>query len=1207
MLLNEPIRPFGTSKDLYISIIKANILLSYDNLNKKPQQKAVIMTKINRLVMDGFKSFAKRTELVFGDDFNCVLGPNGSGKSNILDALCFVLGKSSAKALRSEKSANLIYNGGKSKNPAKSAEVSIYFDNSRSTFPTDDKEVKITRVVKKSGQSIYKINDEMRTRQQIIELLSIARINPDAYNIILQGDIVRFVEMPLEERRQLVEEIAGISVYEEKKLKAVGELQRVEERLKEAEIVLTERKTRLSELRKERDQAIKYKDLNDRIKKCKASLLYRKIENRKKEKEEFDARIDKHQKQIEEKQKEILGLKQSINDKKSRISDINKEIETKGEKDQVDLNKEIEKLKVDAASSKNRIESLKSEISKIKQRKTQLRESSDEIRFRIKKIEEEKEDLRKQIANREKEIGQIEKRVDEFRKKNKLDDVEGLEKDIDRIDKEAEEMQKEIHKLREEQQELLRQKDRTEFQINAIDEKITKVLEVEKENRTQIDELKSKKEKFKGSTIDLNKRLSKDSELAAQLENARNNFLKLQEDLSKLNTKNISIQEKLGENSALRKILAEKNRISGIYGTVSELGKVDSKYSLALEIAAGAKTTSVVVKDDKVASQCIKYLKDNKLGIATFLPLNKIKDVEKNQEVKALASSEGVHGFAIDLISFDPRFKNVFSYVFGNTLVVESIDTARRIGIGKVKMASLDGDLAELSGAMQGGYRSRKGAGLGFSEKDIEKDIKECGKKLEDSDALVKRLEKDKKENEDTIYHLRQEKAGLEGDIIKLEKLLNLQSGDTEASKKERKELESQLKEAEKKIDNVVSKISECNRTLAQNKIKRQDVRNRITELRNPALIAELNAFEEKRSQLKEELVAKNGEIKNFDAQIINVFRPELENIDRITKQHEKEEQDFKDETAALTENIAIMSSDLKEKEEKQRKFQTQFRGLFTEKSKIDEKIRKDEESLEGLVEQQRGIEQKINSINVESAKVRAELQGFEEEYREYEGVEVFSSKSEQDLRKDMGICEGVLTKIGSVNMKSLEIFDQVEGEYDELQKKREKLMLEKEDVLVMMNEIESKKKGMFMKTFEVVNNNFKTIFSALSTKGEASLVIENEEMPFEGGLMIKVRLSGNKFMDIRSLSGGEKTMTALAFIFAIQEHEPASFYVLDEVDAALDKKNSEKLSELVRKYSEKAQYILISHNDGVISQANTIYGVSMDEHGKSNVVSLKI
>jgi chromosome segregation protein len=309
----------------------------------------------------------------------------------------------------------------------------------------------------------------------------------------------------------------------------------------------------------------------------------------------------------------------------------------------------------------------------------------------------------------------------------------------------------------------------------------------------------------------------------------------------------------------------------------------------------------------------------------------------------------------------------------------------------------------------------------------------------------------------------------------------------------------------------------------------------------------------------------------------------------------------------ALTDNINLMSGELKEKEKKQIEFQSKFKGLFTEKSKIDEKIRKEEEKLEQLTEQSRNVEQKINQINVESAKVRAELAGLEEEYKEYEGIEVIKSKSEQELRKDIGISEGVLTKIGSVNMKALEIFDQVEKEYGDLLAKKEKLMLEKEDVLVMMNEIELKKKDMFMKTFDVVNNNFKTIFSALSTKGEASLVLENGDMPFDGGLMIKVRIAGNKFMDIRSLSGGEKSMTALAFIFAIQEHDPASFYVLDEVDAALDKKNSEKLSALVKKYSDRAQYVIISHNDGIISEANTVYGVSMDEHGRSQVVSLKI
>ncbi|MFC1753944.1 chromosome segregation protein SMC [Thermoproteota archaeon] len=1166
------------------------------------------MTKVNKLVMDGFKSFAKRTELVFGDDFNCVLGPNGSGKSNILDALCFVLGKTSAKALRSEKSANLIYNGGKSKKPAKNAEVSIYFDNHSQVFPTDDKEVKISRIVNQKGQSTYKINNEKRTRQQILELLGMARINPDSYNIILQGDIVRFVEMPPEGRRQLVEEISGISVYEEKKQKAVNELDRVEERMKEADIILSERKSRLSDLKKERDQAIKYKDINDKIKKSKASLIHKRMEKRKKEKGEFDARIEKQQKLLEEKQKDLDELKKNTTEKKERIGDINHEIETKGEKDQVDLNKEIEKLKVDVASSKNRIDSLKTEISKIKQRKCQLKENSDEIKFKIKKLNEEKDDIEKQIANRQKEVNQIDSRMGEFRKKNNLDDVEGLEKDIDSIDKEAEEMQKEIHKLRENQQELLREKDKIEFQINSIDEKIAKVLEVEKENKTQIEELKSKKEKFKHSTLDLNKRLSKDSELAAQLENARNSLLGLQEQLSKLNTRNISLQEKLGENSALRKILDQKKKISGIYGTVSELGKVDSRFSLALEIAAGPKISSVVVKDDKVAGQCIKYLKDNKLGIATFLPLNKIRAIEKRQDIKKLASSDGVHGFAIDLVSFDSQFKTAFSYVFGNTLVVESIDTARRIGIGKAKMVSVEGDLAGISGAMQGGYRSRKsGSGLGFTEKDIVKDINDCEKNLIDQEGLVSRLAKDRKDNEDMIFKLREEKAHLEGDIIKLEKLLHLDSDDTEASKNEKTELNKQLKETEKKIDDVINKISECNKTLAGNKIKRQDVRNRISELRNPALIAELNAFEEKKSQLKEELVAKNGEISNMHSQISNVFNPELENIEKIMKQHDKEEEDFKEETKALIDNISLMNSELKEKEEKQKKFQTKFKDLFVEKSKIDEKIRKNEDKLEAFREQQKNIDQRINGINVESAKVRAELQTLEEEYKEYEGVELFKTKSEQDLRKDIGICEGVLTRLGSVNMKSLDIFDQVEKEYHDLQQKKEKLLLEKEDVLVMMNEIELKKKDMFMNTFEVVNNNFKTIFSALSTKGEASLVLENDEMPFDGGLLVKVKITGTKFMDIRSLSGGEKTMTALAFIFAIQEHEPASFYVLDEVDAALDKKNSEKLSELVKKYSERAQYILISHNDGVIGQANTIYGVSMDEHGKSQVVSLKI
>ena len=228
---------------------------------------------INRMVMKGFKSFDNRVELVFGPNYNVILGPNGAGKSNISDALCFVLGKGSAKGMRAEKAANLIYNGGKLKNPAKQGEVHIYFNNEQKKFPSEDPEIKISRIIRQNGQSIYKINDKTRTRQQILDLLGIANIDPDGYNIILQGDVIHFVEMSHVERRGVIEEIAGIGMYEEKKNKALNELTKVDQKLNEADIILSERKTYLRELKKDRDTALKYKELDDQIKSNKATYL----------------------------------------------------------------------------------------------------------------------------------------------------------------------------------------------------------------------------------------------------------------------------------------------------------------------------------------------------------------------------------------------------------------------------------------------------------------------------------------------------------------------------------------------------------------------------------------------------------------------------------------------------------------------------------------------------------------------------------------------------------------------------------------------------------------------------------------------------------------------------------------------------------------------------------------------------------------------
>ncbi|MBW2977027.1 chromosome segregation protein SMC [Candidatus Woesearchaeota archaeon] len=1162
-------------------------------------------TKINRLVMSGFKSFAKHTEILFNSSYNCILGPNGSGKSNILDALCFVLGKSSSKSLRAEKSANLIYNGGKLKKPAKHGEVSIYFDNNKKIFPTEDSEVKITRIVRQNGQSVYRINDKTRTRQEIIDLLSIAKINPDGYNIILQGDIVKFVEMHPDERRELIGEIAGISVYEEKKHKALLELQKVDERLNETEIVLTERNTYLKELKKDRDQALKYRDMNDRIKQNRASYLKIQIDSREKEKSEMQNKLEETNNELKKINEKIGSLKQQNQEKRGEIEQISKEIEEKGNIGQVKLNKEVEELKIDITKKNSRIDTIKNELEKIKNRKADLENSIREIQGQIKQLEADKENMQKDISSKEKEKGIITKKIQDFREKHKLENIADIEKEVEEIDRKAEELEKEVQSAREQQHNLIRDKDRIVHEMSTIDGQISKVLEVEKENKKKLEEVKDKRNEFKQSTLELTKKLEEDTSLAAQLSQARKKIHNAGEELAKLKASHLSARELSYADIALKRILELKK--PGIYGTVAELGNVKSKYSLALEIAAGAKLKSIVTEDDKTASECIKYLKENRLGVVTFFPLNKMKSEPAREEIQKISSARGSHGLAIDLVSFDRKFKKIFEYVFADTVVVDNIDVARRLGVGKAKYATLDGDVAEKSGAMHGGFRLKRKHSMGFREQDIAKEIEKYEEEINELKDEIDALEKKRIGNEETIANLRAKKASLEGEIIKTEKSLHLEAADLEASEGKKSKLQEHEKEASKKIRIVEEKLASLNKELAAIKTEKQKLRSAISQLSNPTLLAELNAFEEKLKELNEDVIRIDSEIRNLDSQAENACKNELEKTGKIIKQLEKDEEEFGNELKNLTETVKGKNIELKKKEEAAQDFYAKFKGLFHQRSKIEQDIQKNQGTIENRQDESRKVEVRANTLSLKLAEIESVLSGLNLEFQQYEGVKLDLSKNEEQLKNEIKKFERMREQIGSVNMRALEIYEEVEKQYTELVGKKEMLGKEKEDVLRMMQEIEGKKKELFMKVFDVINETFKKFFSLLTTKGEANLVIENEENPFEAGVRINVKITGSKFLDIRSLSGGEKTMTALAFIFAIQEHEPACFYVLDEVDAALDKHNSEKLAKLVRQYSEKAQYLIMSHNDAVISEADSLYGISMNEFGVSQVVSLKI
>ncbi len=1151
------------------------------------------MTFITKLKLKNFKSFAKPTELQFGNAFNTIIGPNGAGKSNVADAVCFVLGKSSAKSMRAEKSANLIYNGGKQGNPAKEASVSIEFDNSKNIFPIKSDSVEITRIVRQNGNSIYKINDETRTRQQVLDLLAVAKIDPDGHNIILQGDIAHLIDMKTEERRQIIEEIAGISVYEDKKQKALLELEKVDSKLNEATIILTEREAHLREIKRDYDQAKQYKELEVNVKNNKATILNHHINEREEKKQAIEVRINEHKSSIDKVSSNIKEVKDLIASKKEEIKTINSELEEKGEVEQLNLNKEITDLKTDIVKSTSRTEQLQSELEKIKSRKMQLANDLKDLDGKLSLLDKRK----KELGSKNKALlvskGKLQKDIDEYKEKHGISNIKEFNEKLDSIEKELEVSSMSFSNLQSNKQTLLSSKSNLSYKLHLLEESIFKSKELESNP-----ELAKLRQEFKKATLELSKVSNEDSITQSQLNKARSRLLVLNDELAKLRARNITAVERNAANAAIKRILSLKD--PKIYGTVSQLGKVERKYALALEVAAGQRVNSIVTQDDLAAAKCIRLLKDEKLGIATFLPINKIKQRIDQPGIKEL--SKNTHGLAIDLVSFDKKFQDVFSYVFGSTIIVDDIESARKIGIGRARMVTIEGDLLEPSGAMHGGYRKHLPS---FKEKDTELNISNQEKEAEHLKSTIDLLEQKKIDLENNMISVKQKKYELEGNIIKIERSSNVENiGNLE------KEKSSILEEISKINDNLKAidkDLINYNKELEDFKVKKRKLKEKLSVSKDANVSSNLDRLESERQSIIEELIKNESEVKNLDTQSSSIYLAEKEKIKQIINQHEKEQLEFSKELEETISRLKDKRLMLKDKEAKEKQFYSDFRQLSSRRNKLTEDIQVKETSISKEEFRIKEIEHKINDISLDRAKLVAELEGLAKEFEQYQDGKIRKGISIEELKDETKKFEKLMQNLGTVNMRAIEIYDDLQKEHSRLIEKTEKLKIEKEDVLKMMYSIEERKKDIFMSTFKEIEKNFTSIFSNLSKKGQAYLELENSEDPLSAGLEITVKLTGNKKLDIRSLSGGEKTLAALAFIFAIQEHQPASFYFLDEVDASLDKTNSQMLSKLIAKYSQGAQYIVISHNDAVITEAEHIYGVSMQQEGVSKVISLKI
>jgi chromosome segregation protein len=1070
--------------------------------------------------------------------------------------------------MRAEKSANLIYNGGKKGSPSKEAEVSIWFENSDNSFPIPEKEVKISRIVRASGQSIYRINDNTRTRQEVVELLNSAKIDPDGYNIILQGDIIHFTEMKPVERRKIIEEAAGISVYEERKEKALSELEKVERKISDAEIVMKERSANLRELKKERDQAVDYKKVEEKIKSDKATYFTLHVNQKKSQQEQMEAGMEKQKKAIQDIRDKVTGVLKDIEKKKQEIEELNRQIEIRGEKEQLQIHREIDTIKEDMIKKSMRLETCRNELLKLKQRNHQLGKDTAEID--------------KKISTFNKDILQVESKKEalESQKGSLMDEIDSFSSAPKKTSN-LPELQKEVSALSEEKTSLLRQIDRISFQLAEIEKSLSQITS----SKTAV-----LRKKFSEISRELSAVLNKDAEFSLKISTLRESLNSKNEELAKLTTRDIIFKEKSQSSFPVKSIL--ESGIKGVHNTIAELGEINKKHSLAFQVAAGSRLNAIVVKDDITAEKCIQHLKKTRSGTAILLPLNKVRPVEIPLEQRKLLSIKGVEGFAIDLVKFSPEFKNAFSNVLGSTLIVDEIPTARKIGIGKARMVTLEGDLMETSGVMVGGYRKLTQS---FKEKDLSGSIEKLDAEIKKMESSLSSLQEDRLSNDEKIQELRKQKAELESEIIKSEKTSGL--FDPAQLKKQQSELLSQSEELSGKLKQLEQSLKSKSKELEkQSNASVQDAGEfmELKELQNSLQEVSLN------------YANLESEIKSIKMQV-SMMEAEKAKIQAILKTNEKSSEEFQQELSSLEEGIESQKKELRKKEAQEKEFYVQFKEMFSKRDTINESV-KQKEILNATYEEKiSAMENRINALSIERARIIGELEGLQEELEPFKNEPVRHGIGIPQLKVEIQQAEKTLQGMGNVNLRALEVYEELEKEFGVLTDKIEKLKVEKEDVLGMMTEIESKKGDLFMKTFNSISENFQRIFEMISTKGaSAHLEIEDANQLFESGVDIKVRIKGNRFLDIRSLSGGEKTLTALAFIFAIQEHSPSSFYILDEVDAALDKANSEKLSKLIAQYSKNAQYIVISHNDAIITEADQVYGVSMQD-GVSKVISLKI
>ena len=1181
---------------------------------------------LKRIEIQGFKSFADKTEIEFKDDITAIVGPNGSGKSNISDAIRWVLGEQSIKNLRGNKMEDVIFSGTDKRRALGYAEVSIIFDNKDKLLPLDYSEIMITRRVFRSGESEYYINKNSCRLKDIRELFMDSGVGKDGYSIIGQGRIEEILSNRPEDRRNIFEEAAEIVKYKTRKQIAEKKLDKTQANLIRIKDLMYEIKKQAELLEEESKKAINFTSLYNKLRDLEVNLYIKEIRKFNIQIKDINEDIESINKDTKEIEKEKENIEVEYNILKNSLEELETKLEESRNKKYI-VTQSLDNSRNNISIHLEKQGFYKKDLERINVEKNNLESSLNHLDIRKQNIIGEQISIKEKMndfiqkyeykSNESLKLNSFIKSKEEHLENyksnqletyNQLSDAKSKLNNMDSfnlsITKRIEEQKQEninittkISDSNKELENIIEEKDGLEFIINKLNNEYSKLL-------TEKTELSSKQEVILKTINDTEIKLQgiiSNEKLYVNMEEGYEGYFK--------SVKNL-----------LNAINHSKEMNNGFHGIVADLIQVDEKYERAIDISLSSNIQNLIMNIDKDAKRLIDYLKLKKIGRVTFLPLNTIKGniiTLKQEDI----IKYNILGLGYELIKYDQVYENIFKYLLGRTIIIKDMDSAITYAnkCGHInRIVTLEGDVLNPGGSMTGGSYGTNNISI-ISRKNK---IKELGLEIEIIELSINNLKSDnvfyvdriqdlnnkinsnrleKQETEMRLIGIESSQTEYNREILRLESEYNKIIDQIHSLEKEKggldnnkEKLSDELLRLEEETEDINCNLKKLIEDLSTHKTLKEKIDNEVMELKINMNQMEniLKTLNEKELEIIKELDLTNGLIKEKNNSII-LNQKDLENI--------------------IIENQIII--EIIEKLEKEEGFANTCLNIISEeKASYMKKFYGEQDRFKEIINKLSIIEKQKNKQELKLAKLELVVDNNHikllEDYEvRYDEVQEFEKDipNIQKANEETKLLKDEIKKLGSVNIGSIEEYNKIKERLDFITTQQEDLIFSRENLRDIIKDIEEKMKIQFMQSFNEINEHFNEIFAVLFDGGTARLVLENTDDVLETGIDIVVQPPGKKLQTLSLLSGGEKSLTAVALLFAILKTKPSPFCILDEIDAALDEANISRYTNYLKHFNEDTQFILITHRKTTMEIANVLYGVTMAEEGISKLISVKL